>query len=110
MEKVCILSGLVIPAGKESIEHYLPKSRVPMCMWNRPENKFYAHYMLNAVKGNHLPCEWKEMKFDLVYKALYNWRIKQDDKDFLHAAIKNWEFYNPNPCEHCLAKCNQKER
>lgn len=106
----CVLSNLEIPKGKESIEHYLPKSRVPMCMWNRQENKFYAHYMLNAIKSNHLPCEFEEMKFDLTYKALINWRIKDDDKQFLREAIANWETWHRNPCELCIAKCNERSK
>lgn len=106
----CVLCDLEIPKGKESIEHYLPKSRVPMCMWNRQENKFYAHYMLNAIKSNHLPCEWEEMKFDLTYKALINWRIKDDDKKFLREAIANWEIWHRSPCELCIAKCNERSK
>lgn len=66
--------------------------------------------MLNAVKSNYLPCEWEEMKFDLTYHALMHWRIQEDDKEFLKAAIENWQVWHRNPCELCLAKCNTKER
>lgn len=106
----CILCDLEIPKGKESIEHYLAKSRVPMCIWNNPKNKFYAHYMLNAIKSNYLPCEFFEMRYDLTNYALANWRIKQDDREFLEKALISWQTYNPNPCALCLAKCNQRSK
>lgn len=107
---ICILSGLEIPKDKASREHYCCKHRFPKKIWNNPKNIFWAHYMLNAIKSNYLPCEWAQMKFDLTYYALKNWRIKDDDREFLEHAIQNWEIYNPNPCELCLAKCNQKEK
>lgn len=106
----CILCDLEIPKGKESREHYLPKSRVPRRMWNNINNIFWAHYMLNAVKSNYLPCEFEELKFELTYQALKHWNIKEDDKDFLTQALNNWEVWHRNPCELCIAKCNYKER
>ena len=104
----CILCDLEIPTGKESREHYLPKSRFPMRIWNNPKNIFYAHYMLNSIKSNYLPCEWEELKYELTYRAIMNWRIKEDDKEFLHRAIDNWQVWHRNPCELCLAKCSYK--
>lgn len=108
MDKICVLCNLEIPKGKESREHYLPKSRVPKCMWNNPKNIFDAHYMLNAIKSNYLPCEFFEIRYDLTNYALANWRIKQDDREFLEKALINWQTYNPNPCALCLAHCNKK--
>lgn len=81
-----------------------------MRIWNNKNNIFWAHYLLNAVKGNYLPCEWEELKYGLTYYALGHWRIRDDDRDFLLRAMDNWAIYQPDPCALCLAKCNQKER
>lgn len=109
-QPICVLSGLEIPKGKESREHYCCKHRFPQKIWNNKNNIFWAHYMLNAIKSNYLPCEWADMKYDLTYYALTHWRIKDDDRDFLQRAMDNWTIYQPDPCALCLAKCNQKER
>ena len=106
----CILCDLEIPTNKANREHYLPRSRVPKCMWNNPKNIFWAHYMLNAIKSNNLPCEWHEMKFDLTYNAILHWRMPEEDRAFLIQALANWEFYNPDPCKLCLAKCNERSK
>lgn len=110
MAYTCILCGLEIPKGKESREHYVPKSRSPRRIWNNPKNLFWAHYMLNAVKSNYLPCEWEELKFELTFDAIQHWRLKEDDREFLKMAMDNWEIWKPNPCDKCLMKCNQKVR
>lgn len=110
MDKICVLCNLEIPKGKESREHYLPKSRVPKFIWNNPKNIFDAHYMLNAIKSNYLPCEFEEIKYDITYNAIINWRMPEEDRDFLKKALGNWEVWHRNPCELCLAKCNQRER
>lgn len=107
---ICVLSGLEIPKGKESIDHYCCKHRFPRRIWDNPRNKFPAHYMLNAIKSDYLPCEWHEMKYDLTYYALQHWRIKDDDREFIEQAIKNWEIWTPNPCDRCLARCNERSR
>lgn len=108
--KICILSDLVIPDGKENREHYIPKSRTRKQIWNDPRNIFWAHYMMNAIKSNFLPCEWEEAKFDLTFHALENWKLEEDDRLFLKNALNHWEGWHRNPCELCLLKCNQKER
>lgn len=105
----CILCDLEIPTGKESREHYCCKSRFPKYIWNSPQNIFYAHYMLNAIKANYLPCEFEELKVDLTYKALKYWRLSNEDREFLNKAIDNWQVWNRNPCELCLAKCNERK-
>lgn len=106
----CILCDLEIPKGKESREHYIPRSRTSRHIWDNQRNIFWAHYMLNAVKSNYLPCEWEELKFELTYNAIQHWNIKEDDKDFLKAAMDNWEIWHRNPCELCIAKCNERSR
>lgn len=47
----CVLSGIEIPTGKYSIEHYCPKSRMPTNLAQMPDNKFYAIKVFNQIKG-----------------------------------------------------------
>lgn len=109
MDKIiCVLSGLEIPKIKASREHYVPRSRVPKYIWNNPRNIFWTHYMLNAVKSNYLGCEWEDLKFALTYKAIKNWNLKSDDREFLINAMNNWEQYKTNPCDLCILKCKTK--
>jgi len=109
-QKTCILCGLEIPPGKENREHFMPRSRTIKAIWNDPRNIFWAHYMLNAVKADYLPCEFFEMKYDLTYNAIKHWRMPPEDREFLARAIKNWDVWNPNPCALCLAKCHDKQK
>jgi len=110
MGLICVLCGLEIPKGKESIDHYCCKHRFPRRIWDNPKNKVPAFYMLNAIKSDYLPCEFFEMKYDLTYNALKNWRIQEEDKEFLERALVNWKTYDIDPCALCLAKCNEKGR
>lgn len=103
----CFLSGLEAPLKKKSVEHYCPKSLVPQYIWDNSANKFYVHRELNWIKGARLPCEWEELKFDLCYKAMLHWRMKNDDREFVRKAIKNWEHYQLNPCQYCLLRCGR---
>lgn len=108
--KICVLSGLVIPEGKENREHYCCKRRFPKYIWNDPRNIHWSHYLLNAIKSDYLPCEWQELRWALTYNAIHKWRIQDDDKEFLRRAMQQWEtIWNPNPCDLCLAKCKQRE-
>lgn len=111
MSDICILSGLEIPKGKQNREHLVPKSRAPQRITCNPLNIFPAHKVINSIKSDLLPCEWDESKWDLCFRAVHNWHIKEDDKDFIRQAIINWEkCYQPNFCEICLLKCKQKQR
>ena len=107
---LCVLSGLEIPKGKQNVEHYCPKSRVPKYIWNNPLNWFPAHKVVNCIKSNLMPCEWEEEKFDLTYYALYHWNIKQPDKKFLQQTLEHWEEWYRNPCELCLMQCKGKQK
>lgn len=108
--KICILSNLEIPEGKESREHYLPKNRTIKKLWNDPRNVFWAHYVLNSIKGDYLPCEWQELRWALTYNAIHKWRIQDDDKEFLRRAMRQWENgWSRNPCDLCLGKCKIRE-
>ena len=107
MSIICVLSDLEIPYEKANKEHYIPKSRTSKRIWNDPRNIFNAHYMLNAIKGNFLPCEWEEAKFNLTYNALQKWKLEPDDKAFLNEAMEHWQVWHRNPCELCLFKCKE---
>lgn len=108
MKKTCFLSGLEIPKGKQNIEHYVPRSRAPKFITSNPMNLFPAHKVINCIKGNLLPCEWEYTKYELSYKAVHNWHIRNDDREFVKQAIKNWETYIINPCQYCLLQCKTK--
>ena len=100
--EICILSGLVIPKGKLSKEHFLPKSVCPPEIYSLPDNIFPAIKCFNWVKGNLYPCEWMSQRYDLCFKAL-GWNIRRDDKKLIKRALANGmpEF---NPCDLCVAR------
>lgn len=104
----CFLCGLIIPPGKLSVEHYCPKSRVDPVIANSSLNKFPAHRTINNIKGDLLPCEWEELKWNLCYRASHFWHIKTADKKYVEAALKNWETYTLDPCKFCLLHCKQR--
>ena len=106
---ICFLSGLVIPPGRYSIEHYVPVSRAPQELTSCKANQFPCHKTLNAIKSNRLPCEWEEVKWDVTYRALIRWHLKQADRVFIARTLENWEHYIINPCKYCLLQCG-KER
>ena len=100
----CFLSGLEIPEDKITNEHYYPKSLLPSNIANRKDNIFPAHKIINNVKGNLLPCEWEEQKIGLTLYAIKRYHIKSNSRQFLRAALKNWETYKINPCDYCIAR------
>ena len=106
----CILSGLEIPEGKETKEHLVPKSRM-LSLADTPGNIFPAHKILNCMKGDLLPCEFENLKYQLAAKALYKWHIKESDRRFMCDAVINWnEGYSPNWCDVCILKCKGRQR
>ena len=102
MAHVCFLSGIEIPKGKYSREHYCPKSRLEN-LAQHPYNILPAIKIFNHIKGSLMPCEWEEQKYDLIYHAYYNWHIKRDDKKLLRQALNGMP--KINPCEYCI--CSQ---
>ena len=108
MSKICFLSGLEIPPGKYSKEHYVPISRAPRFITSNPANIFPAHRIINHIKQNFLPCEWEDKKWNLTYHALHDWNLKQADKYFVARTLQNWESYSINPCQYCLLHCGQQ--
>jgi hypothetical protein len=99
MAEVCILSGIEIPKGKYSREHYCPKSRLEN-LAQHPYNIFPAIKIFNHIKGSLMPCEWEEQKYDLVYHAYNNWHIKRDDRKLLRQALNGMP--KINPCQYCI--------
>lgn len=104
----CFLSGLTIPPGKYSVEHYVPISRAPRFVTDNKANKFPSHKVINAIKSDRLPCEWEDTKWNLTYHALNEWHLKQDDQYFVARTLKSWEHYFINPCEYCLLQCEKQ--
>ncbi len=103
--EICFLSGLEIPKGKYSKEHYVPKSRAPRFITANPDNIFPAHKIINHIKQNLLPCEWEDKKWTLTYHALHSWNLRHDDARFVARTLQNWESYHINPCKFCLLQC-----
>lgn len=108
---VCILSGLEIPKGRHTVEHYVPRSRAPSYITGNKRNIFPAEKTINNIKGNLLPCEFERLKYVLSYHAIRYWHIKQTDKEFVLKAIENWnKGYAPDYCNLCLLNCKERQR
>lgn len=105
---ICFLSGLKIPEGRYSTEHYVPVARAPRFITNDPANKFPSHRIINAIKSDRLGCEWEDTKWNLTYHALHKWNLKQDDAYFVARTLQNWEQYFINPCDYCLLHCEKQ--
>lgn len=102
MAEICFLSGIEIPKCKYSREHYCPKSRLGIIAQHQ-YNIFPAIKIFNHIKGNLMPCEWEEQKYDLIYHAYKNWHIKPADKKLLRQALNGMP--KINACEYCI--CSQ---
>ena len=103
-ERVCFLSGLVIPPNCVSREHLYPRSLLPKYIYSLPQNIVKVHKIINEVKGHLRPCEWEERKYDLTLYAIKHYHIKNSEKQFLEKALINWETYKINPCDFCIAR------
>ena len=100
--KYCILSGLEIPRGKQSTDHYLARSLCPDWLACVPDNKFPAIKVFNNIKSNLYPCVWYERRYDLCYDAL-EWNLRRDDKNLIRRVL--WDgFPEYDPCSICLAR------
>lgn len=100
MAKICFLSGIEIPRGKESVEHYAPKSRIPKGIAQQSYNLFPAIKVINFAKGNLMPCEWEDVKYERLYYAYINWKLKPSDKKILRQALNGMP--KINPCQYCI--------
>ena len=101
-KKICFLSGLEIPKGRFSREHYYPVSLLPRNFKNMQQNIFPAHKVINEIKSNMLPCRWEEKKFDRVFYAIEHYDLRSADKEFCRKTLENWEVYRINPCQWCI--------
>lgn len=100
MAQICFLSGIEIPKGKFSMEHFAPRSRLPEQIAQHPYNIYPAIKIFNFIKGNRMPCVWERDKYHLVLHAYYNWNIKPSDKQLLRKALNGMP--KINPCEYCI--------
>lgn len=110
MSDICFLSGLEIPAGRFSRDHWYPKSLIPKNFHFTKQNIFPAHKVVNEIKSNMKPCRWEEKKFDRVYYAIQHYDIRVKDREFLQKTLENWETYKIEPCTWCIMqeKCNKR--
>ena len=111
MTHICFLSGLEIPKGKFSKDHWYPSSLIPRNFHPSKQNIFPAEKTLNAIKSNMLPCRWTEKKFDRVWFALQHYKLDPVDKSFLERTLDNWETYKIEPCVWCIMqkKCQGRQ-
>ena len=100
-KSICILSGLPIPAGQKSKEHYVPRSRLPDAYKGDRNNIYYAIRIINNIKGNLLPCEWEENKYHILTTAL-TYHLTTTQKKLIHRAIDNMKHYTIDPCAYCI--------
>ena len=105
-KKICFLSGLEIPKGRFSREHYFPQSKIPRNFHFTMQNIFPAHKVINEIKSSLLPCQWEEKKFDRVYYAIEHYDIRVADREFCRKTLENWEEYRINPCSWCIMQNN----
>lgn len=101
-EHVCFLSGLIIPKGRFSREHFYPQSKIPQNFHTNIQNIFPAHKVINEIKSNLKPCQWEEKKFDRVSYAIQWYDIRVSDREFCRKTLENWETYKMNPCVWCI--------
>lgn len=110
-QEVCFLSGLVIPSGEYSIDHYVAKYWLPKRLYSLKQNLYPSIKIINAIKSIYMPCEWEDKKYDLCYYAKENWNLKRADKETVRKALYLFEI-NPNiinPCRHCILSTKARE-
>lgn len=99
---ICVLSGLVIPEGKYSREHYLAKSLCPYDIANLKENIFPSIKVFNQIKGNLYPCVWMSVRYDLCQKAVQDWNLSRSDKALVKKGL-SWGLPEYDACRFCIA-------
>lgn len=107
----CFLSGLDIPSGEYSIDHYVPKFWLPVELYSLEQNKVPAIKIINHIKDIKMPCEWEAQKYDLCYNALQKWNLKHKNKDIIIRALDRFatEKETLNPCQQCILSDKAKE-
>lgn len=102
----CFLSGLEIPNGEYSVDHYVPKFWLPSRYYSMKENKVPAIKVINSIKGIHMPCEWFDMRYELTYHAYTNWHLKRQDLRIVESALDVFEEQEVplNPCKRCILR------
>lgn len=99
---ICILSGLEIPRGHESIEHFMPRFYLPARIANDPDNLYLAIRILNSLKGALRPCEWIDQRYDICYHAYHKYNLRQANKQIVRQALNGMAIINP--CQYCIAR------
>lgn len=115
---ICGLTGLEIPEGEFSIDHYVAKYWLPSNIANLPQNKIPAMKIINTVKGIMFPCEWAENRYYACYNAALNWKLKPKQLAILsNAVILFKDMPIENPCTKCIlrqdkykALCEENEK
>ena len=103
-DDICVLSGLPIKAGQFSVEHYVPRSKIPYAIAFSKFNLRPAIKVFNCIKADRFPCEWEDQKIALCHRALEKWNLKSSDRDSIIKAIRLFEHRGSsyNPCQDCV--------
>lgn len=102
MTKICILSGLEIPKGQLSTEHFLPRVFLPPELASHPNNLYPAIKVINNIKGALYPCEWIQYKDSLCWHAYVHYNLKQTEKEIILKALMHP--YEIHPCDYCIGR------
>lgn len=105
------MSGLEIPKGKYSVDHYVAKYWLPPKLYSLEQNKVPSIKIINCIKGIKMPCEWEDQKYDLCSYALENYNLNKSDRNIIINALDRFatEKDKLNPCQHCLLSSTAKE-
>ena len=100
-KQICFLSGLEIPQNKYSVEHYVPRSKVPEKISSVPYNIHPSIKVFNSVKADRFPCQWEYQKYHLLYETLQKWNLSQTNRHMIERAISRGLPVR-DPCKYCV--------
>ena len=110
-EKICFLSGLEIPQGEFSTDHFVAKFWLPPNLYNIKENKVPAIKIMNFIKNVYMPCEWYDRRYEFCEHALLNWNLNQKRKNIIIKALDRFATEKESlvPCQRCILSSKAME-
>lgn len=103
MKRICFLSGLEIPDGQLSVEHYYPISKLPERIANNHVNLYYSCKVFNMLKADSVPCVWREIREARCKYALEHYHLSRVEKKLIKTVLDKG-FPERNPCDYCIAR------
>ena len=109
--KTCFLSGLEIPNGEYSIDHFVAKFWLPQHLYNMKQNKVPAIKIMNFIKGTFMPCEWYDRRYELCEHALLHWNLTARRKGVIISALDRFATEKEPfvPCQYCILSSKAQE-